>query len=93
MVRSADYGSAVHATYGIPSGPWIGVLAAPTRRRTWGGCGTREWGGGGGAFVLRPFLVDTSILSVLDDDPTEDVEDVEPCKENIFTVDFHSTNM
>ena len=50
-----------------------------------------EWGGGGGAFVLRPFLVDTSILSVLDDDPTEDVEDVEPCKENIFTVDFHST--
>ena len=38
-------------------------------------------GGGGGAFVLRPFLVDTSMLSVLEDDPTEDVEDVEPCKE------------
>ena len=38
-------------------------------------------GGGGGAFVLRPFLVDTSMLSVLEDDPTEDVEDVEPCKD------------
>jgi len=37
-----------------------------------------EGTGGGGAFELRPFLVDTSILSVLEDDPTEDVEDVEP---------------
>ena len=37
-------------------------------------------GGGGGAFVLRPFLVDTSILSVLDEEPTEEVEEVEPCK-------------
>ena len=40
-----------------------------------------EGTGGGGAFELSPFLVDTSILSVLEDDPTEDVEDVEPCKD------------